>query len=107
MKKRKLWISIAGILVIVVISVTQVTKFKFLFEVLRISSSLSTVSSDFYSEPIEDIIVRIAAKNGRILRRLFEVFDCHSKIIYRTIGINFKNPIKVIPESTAHSIVKA
>ena len=110
MKKRKLWISIAGILVIVVISVTQVTKFKFLFEVLRISSSLSTVSSDFYSEPIEDITYKniIYKKRGNTELKL-DIYSneeavAPSPVIIYVFGNGWMYGDKVIP-SAIESII--
>ena len=112
MKKRKLWISIAGILVIVVISVTQVTKFKFLFEVLRISSSLSTVSSDFYSEPIEDITYKniIYKKRGNTELKL-DIYSneeavAPSPVIIYVFGNGWMYGDKVIP-SAIESIINS
>ena len=53
-KKRSLVIIII-ILIIVIISATQVKRLKFLFEIIKLSNSLPTISSDFYNEPIKDI----------------------------------------------------
>ena len=53
-KKRSLFITII-ILIIVIISAIQVKRLKFLFEIIKLSNSLPTISSDFYNEPIKDI----------------------------------------------------
>lgn len=53
-KKRSLIIAII-ILILVTISATNMKKIKFLVEIIKLSESLPTISSDFYSEPIEDI----------------------------------------------------
>lgn len=56
MKKRKrVLISLTFILIILFISIIQSKRFKFLVEIIKISDSLPTVSSDFYNEPIKDI----------------------------------------------------
>ena len=54
-KNKKKLFSIAIILIIVIISVTQVKRLKFLFEIIKLSNSLPTISSNFYNEPIKDI----------------------------------------------------
>ena len=53
-KKRHLIFAII-ILILVTISVINIKKFKFLVEVIKLSDSLPTISSDFYNEPIENI----------------------------------------------------
>lgn len=53
-KKRHLIFTII-ILILVTISVINIKKFKFLVEVIKLSDSLPTISSDFYNEPIENI----------------------------------------------------
>ena len=53
-KKRSLFITII-ILIIVIISAIQVKRLKFLFEIIKLSNILPTISSDFYNEPIKDI----------------------------------------------------
>ncbi|WP_294129760.1 alpha/beta hydrolase [uncultured Clostridium sp.] len=53
-KKRSLFITII-VLIIVIISATQVKRLKFLFEIIKLSNSLPTISSDFYNDPIKDI----------------------------------------------------
>ena len=53
-KKRSLITTII-ILILATISVTHIKKIKFLVEIIRLSNSLPTISSDFYNEPIENI----------------------------------------------------
>lgn len=53
-KKRSLIISII-IFILLTISFTNMKKIKFLFEIIKLSKSLPTISSDFYNEPIENI----------------------------------------------------
>ena len=53
-KKRSLIISII-IFILLTISFTSMKKIKFLFEIIKLSKSLPTISSDFYNEPIENI----------------------------------------------------
>ena len=53
-KKRSLIISII-IFILITISFTSMKKIKFLFEIIKLSKSLPTISSDFYNEPIENI----------------------------------------------------
>ena len=53
-KKRPLIITII-ILILVAISSASMKKIKFLAEIIKLSNSLPTISSDFYNEPIEDI----------------------------------------------------
>lgn len=55
MRKRRTILIIISILICLIIGVLKSINFKFLYEVLRLSNSLATVSSDFYSEPIKDI----------------------------------------------------
>ncbi|WP_297713863.1 alpha/beta hydrolase [Clostridium sp.] len=53
-KKRPLIFTII-ILILVTISAVSMKKLKFLAEIIKLSNSLPTISSDFYNEPIEDI----------------------------------------------------
>lgn len=53
-KKRPLIFTII-ILILVSISVINIKKLKFLVEIIKLSNSLPTISSNFYNEPIEDI----------------------------------------------------
>lgn len=53
-KKRSLIFTII-ILILVSISVINIKKLKFLVEIIKLSNSLPTISSNFYNEPIEDI----------------------------------------------------
>ena len=53
--KKRLLITTIIILILATISVTHIKKIKFLVEIIRLSNSLPTISSDFYNEPIENI----------------------------------------------------
>ena len=53
-KKRPLIFTII-ILILVTISAVSMKKLKFLAEIIKLSNSLPTISSDFYNEPIENI----------------------------------------------------
>lgn len=54
-RKHKILVIIFISLFMVVIYIGKSTRFKFLLEILKLSSSLPTISSDFYNEPIDDI----------------------------------------------------
>ena len=53
--KRRSLITTIIILILATILVTHIKKIKFLVEIIRLSNSLPTISSDFYNEPIENI----------------------------------------------------
>lgn len=53
--RKKVYILISILIFLIIIYITKSIRFKFLFEVLKLSSSLPTISSDFYNEPINDI----------------------------------------------------
>ena len=59
-KKRSLFITII-VLIIVIISATQVKRLKFLFEIIKLSNSLPTISSDFYNDPNTYIITGVGS----------------------------------------------
>lgn len=68
-KKRSLFITII-ILIIVIISAIQVKRLKFLFEIIKLSNSLPTISSDFYNEPIKDITYKDIVYKKEVIKSL-------------------------------------
>ena len=107
-KKRTLFIII--ILITLIIGVLNSIRFKFLYEVLKLSNSLATISSDFYSEPIKDITYKdiIYKRNdGETLKLdLYineEIKDPKPVIIY-VFGNGWVYGDKVIPEAISSII---
>lgn len=67
--RKKIYIPI--LIFLIIIYVNQSSRLKFLLEILKISSSLPTISSDFYNEPINDISYKdliYKERNGQKLK---------------------------------------
>lgn len=110
-KRKKLGIIICTIVLILIISLTQAKKLKFFFEIIKLSSSLPTVSSDFYNEPIKDITYKdiVYKKRGNKELKL-DIYtskdsDEPTPVIIYVFGNGWMYGDKVIP-SAIESIIE-
>ncbi|WP_195987905.1 alpha/beta hydrolase [Clostridium sp. D53t1_180928_C8] len=110
-KRKKIGIIICTITLILIISLTQAKKMKFFFEIIKLSSSLPTVSSDFYNEPIKDITYKdiVYKKRGNKELKL-DIYtskdsDKPTPVIIYVFGNGWMYGDKVIP-SAIESIIE-
>lgn len=108
--RKKSGIIICTILLLLIISLTQAKKIKFFFEIIKLSSSLPTVSSDFYSEPIKDITYKdiVYKKRGNTELKL-DIYTSRESnkptpVIIYVFGNGWMYGDKVIP-SAIESII--
>lgn len=108
-KKRSLITTII-ILILATILVTHIKKIKFFVEIIRLSNSLPTISSDFYNEPIENITYKDVVYKKRDNKELTldiytnkEAKEATPVIIY-VFGNGWMYGDKVIP-SAIESII--
>lgn len=108
--RKKVYIFISISIFLMLIYINQSSRFKFLFEILKISSSLPTISSDFYSEPINDISYKdliYKERNGQKLKLDLYMSNDLSKpkpVIIYVFGNGWMYGDKVIPSAISSII---
>lgn len=110
MRKKRVLLIIISILICLIIGFLNSTHFKFFYEVLKLGNSLPTISSDFYSEPIEDITYKdITYKNdgGESLKLdlyINEELKEPKPVIIYVFGNGWMYGDKVIPQAISSII---
>lgn len=106
--RKKIYISI--LIFLMIIYVNQSSRFKFLFEILKISDSLPTISSDFYNEPISDITYKdliYKERNGEKLKLDLYMSDDSNEakpVIIYVFGNGWMYGDKAIPSAISSII---